>query len=309
MTLKHLSGKHLVGAVLACCVAAVAATPALALNADSYVSGSGLDANSCTLSSPCQSFNTAISKTSSGGTVHCLDSGNGQGITIAQSVTIDCTGTSAATSAILVNGSNINVYVIGLTVNGGAGSTSIVFSQGASLFVENCRLYNSGTGIGVPLGSNSGSAKLFVSNSEIIGNQGIGILITLNPFSTEDLTVTLKNVSIANNGTGILVQPNQPDNKVKVTLQDVRIVRNSGGGIKTSTTGGGPITVDIDHSVVSTNGGNGVNAVSNGSANNMCSATGPTASSALREAGLPIRGCNDASIHCGERGARTMTLH
>src|SRR5947207_11360261 len=71
------------------------AAPAHALNNRSFVSGAGLDTNACTRAAPCQSFAGALAKTNAGGFINCLDTADFGTLTIAQSVTIDCTGTFA----------------------------------------------------------------------------------------------------------------------------------------------------------------------------------------------------------------------
>jgi hypothetical protein len=69
---------------------------------------------------------------------------------------------------------------------------------------------------------------------------------------------------------GMLLKPFSSGGSIKVTLDHVTIVGNTGGGIKIDTTNG-PVTVDITDSVISNNGGNGINAIGGAGGQNMVS--------------------------------------
>ena len=53
--------------------AALTVHPAEAQNLRSFVSGHGVDGNSCNLAAPCRSFTFAVTKTSPGGEIVVLD--------------------------------------------------------------------------------------------------------------------------------------------------------------------------------------------------------------------------------------------
>jgi hypothetical protein len=82
-------------AVAAILVAVAPATPAFASSDDTYVSITGSDSNSCVITAPCLTMAHAVSQTVSGGVLHCLDSSDYSTATITQSITIDCSNTTA----------------------------------------------------------------------------------------------------------------------------------------------------------------------------------------------------------------------
>jgi hypothetical protein len=99
-------------------LAAAPATPAFAQNFDSYVSATGSSID-CTITSPCSSIGYAVSQTALSGVVHCLDSADYRApVAITQSITIDCSNTTAEAGAFTINGSGAVVHIIGLQVLG-----------------------------------------------------------------------------------------------------------------------------------------------------------------------------------------------
>src|SRR2546421_12860817 len=76
-----------------------------------WVSGTGDDANPCSLTAPCKTFAGAISKTFINGEIDCLNPGGFGAITITKSITIDCTSTFSSILASGVNGVNISIAV------------------------------------------------------------------------------------------------------------------------------------------------------------------------------------------------------
>src|SRR5580693_2238323 len=79
------------------------AAPASAQATRTWVSGVGDDANPCSRTAPCKTFAGAISKTSAGGEINCLDPGGFGALTITQAITISC---EAGTAGVLVSGTN-----------------------------------------------------------------------------------------------------------------------------------------------------------------------------------------------------------
>src|SRR5258705_1285927 len=89
-----------------------------------WVSGTGDDANPCSRTAPCKTFNKAVSITAAGGEVNCLDP-CGFGIaTITRALTIDCANTQAggltsSGSGFIVNAGVSHVVVLaGLAILG-----------------------------------------------------------------------------------------------------------------------------------------------------------------------------------------------
>ena len=74
------------------------------------MSGVGDDANPCCRTAPCKTFVGAISKTTVGGDINCLDSGGFGVLAIPKSISIICEG---VLGGVLVSGTN------GIAVTGG----------------------------------------------------------------------------------------------------------------------------------------------------------------------------------------------
>src|SRR5688500_10386828 len=144
-----------------------------------WVSGVGDDVNPCSRTAPCKTFAGAISKTATGGEISVLDPGGYGTLTIVKAITVDG-GSGAGWGSTLF--SSVNGFVINITTNlatdkvilrnlsiNGAGTTlgvdGIRFLDGASLTVENVRIFNfSGDGIEV---NQSQAANLFLKNVKI----------------------------------------------------------------------------------------------------------------------------------------------
>src|SRR5690242_11448674 len=90
------------------------AAPASAQATRTWVSGIGDDANPCSRTAPCKTFQGAISKTAPSGEIECLDPGGFGAVTITKAITIDCEMIGHASGGVLVAGTN------GIVVNAGA---------------------------------------------------------------------------------------------------------------------------------------------------------------------------------------------
>src|SRR5436853_322128 len=91
--------------------------PALAQASRTWVSGVGDDANPCSRTAPCKTFQGAISKTAAGGEIDALDPGGFGGVTITKGMTIDARGTFGS---VLASG------ISGIVVNAGANDVVIL---------------------------------------------------------------------------------------------------------------------------------------------------------------------------------------
>src|SRR5690349_4044942 len=110
-------------------VAMLAAGGAYAQANRTFVSGSGSDANPCSLGAPCRSFAQAITQTNAGGEITVLDTAGYGAVTIDKSVSIvnDGVGEAGVTvtsgNAVTVStGANDVVNLRGLTLVGGGGA-------------------------------------------------------------------------------------------------------------------------------------------------------------------------------------------
>jgi len=235
------------------------ATPVAAQATRTWVSGVGDDVNPCSRTAPCKTFAGAISKTSAGGEIDCLDPGGFGTLTITKSIIIDCSGTFGSILASGTNGVNVNdsasgfpnsirVVLRGLSIDGsstaaqnaqgnpGSGLTGINFTSGASLLVENVIIQNFGGGSAVALNFRpAGTARLSVHNTTI-ANSGTGAT-----------------------GGGILIQPTGASGNARVLLANVEVIDNANNALSVNTTGatsGLGVLVDVVNSRLmgSTNG-------------------------------------------------------
>jgi hypothetical protein len=157
--------------------------------------------------------------------ISCADDTDSFGVTITEHVTIDCTGTTGA-------------IVGGLTIASG----------GAEVVLRNLTLGI--TGFGVTLQSGT----VILENAHITGTSISAILAQ----PTSPSTLIVRNCLI-DGSAGVLLKP-QSGGGLSARFDHVTITSNSGGGIKIDTTSG-PVTVDITDSEISSNAGNGLNAV------------------------------------------------
>jgi hypothetical protein len=216
--------------------AALTATPASALNARSFVSGHGNDANICTFAAPCRTFAAAYAKTNAGGEISVLDPA-GYGpltITTALSIVNDGVGESSivlitAGNAITISaGVNDAVSLRGVTIDGsGTPSTNgIVFNSGASLTVANCVIRHLTHGIEFFPNASSG---LSVSNS-LMADSFDGILV--EPSGSGAVTIMLNRVEAnSNSNNGIEVDGDLSTGTVMATVSDSVAAGNNGAGI------------------------------------------------------------------------------
>ena len=245
-----------------------------------WVGPNGSDGNACSQTSPCATFQGAINK-GSVAEINCLGSGNYGQFTVTASITVDCgagnVGNVAFTSgnaAITVNASSANVILRHLSVNGepmgNAVSNGINASGLASgtLIVENCMVQGITIGVAIVVAPNSGRVLLQVSNSQMFNNlTGISV----QPSSGQIASVTLNNVELVGNGTGMtfgaagivagtmrksVVGANSEGliaaaGQVFFTVEESSIVDNTAHGIHTFSAGA---VVNVGNSTI---GGNG----------------------------------------------------
>jgi hypothetical protein len=223
-------------------VAALAAVLAPAPSYAQYYVSAGGGGNTCSAAAPCATIAIAIASfLPNSGTVVCL-SGNaphdaGADFSIGSSVTLDIDCPLGYVQGMNIRGSGlVTLRIRHLAFIGGS---SITFGSGGTLILEDC---------------------VFTESSSTPA-------IDLEPSAA--LKVVIKSSRISNNPSGILLKP-AAGGSINATLDRVTIADNSGGGIKIDTTNG-PVTLDIADSVVSNNGGNGINALGTGANQNIVS--------------------------------------
>jgi hypothetical protein len=203
--------------------------PAQAQAQQTYVSGLGRDNGSCTMATPCRTFEAALARTAAGGEITALNSANYGSVTINKAVTITsnyAAGVLAASgkSGITISaGSNDVITLSGLHIDGaGAGVNGIQFTSGAGLNIENCLIRGFAAGIGF---TPSGSSALSVSGT-LIENNTIGINFQTRAASTG----TLNDVNLFANGTGI-VGIGTSAGLANIAVQNSTIANNSKVGV------------------------------------------------------------------------------
>ena len=243
-----------------------------------WVAANGADANVCSQTAPCLTFQGAINK-GSVSQINCLTSGNYGPVLITASITIDCgtgnVGTVSATgssnSAITINANSAaNIVLRHLSLNGNnsafAGISTILFASGA-LIIEDCtiqgfmgdgiffrpttgrgllqvsdsRIFNSANGIDVAPSNQIASVTL--NRIEVTGNSHDGLFLDQGVIAG-----TMRDSVIAGNGDfGVIAQAVQ----VFFTVEESSIVANLTAGIQTDSAG---TVVNVGASTI---GGNG----------------------------------------------------
>jgi hypothetical protein len=207
--------------IAAAMVAVLQAPPAGAARLFFAATGSG---GLCTLSTPC-TFVQAMTVANDGDELACADSSDNNGALINKSIVVDCNGTTGSIQQLTINGATITVVL------------------------RNMTMYHLGTPISVQAGT------LILDNVHIFA--GSGQAVGVEP--TGPTAFVARNSLIDGGASAILFKP-AAGGSINATLDHVTIAQNTGGGIKVDTTNGA-VTLDITDSVVSDNGGNGINAV------------------------------------------------
>ncbi|HEX7830738.1 MAG TPA: right-handed parallel beta-helix repeat-containing protein [Thermoanaerobaculia bacterium] len=244
-----------------------------------WVSGVGDDVNPCSRTAPCKTWAGAISKTASGGIIDALDPGGYGALTITKPITIEGNGTLASglasgTNGFVINittGTNRDVVLRNLLINGSGptlGINGVRFIAGDSLTIEDCSIENfSGSGIDFEPATNV--ARLNVLRTTITQNVTNGILI--RPGVGGIARVSIFDTDVVKNTTGILIQ--DVNNPSAISVMRSRVSNNTSDGIFANSTTASGITVLVESSEVSHNGGVGLRtAGANGrirSANNL----------------------------------------
>src|SRR5258708_234907 len=132
-------------------IVSLSAAPARAASFQTFVSGTGSDLATCARTTPCASFAGALSNTSAGGEINCVDSPLQIGsFTITRSVTIDCTGVAANTVsagiAITINLSGDALQTVrlrGFNIDGvGLGDRGILIVAAGTVILEDLAIIN-----------------------------------------------------------------------------------------------------------------------------------------------------------------------
>lgn len=169
-----------------------------------WISGLGDDVNPCSRTAPCKTFAGAISKTSAGGVINCLDAGGYGNVSITKSITLDCTGIigdilAAGVTGIIINIDSANGMIVrlrGLTINGTLNGVTGISITGTTtndnaISIEECAI-DGFTQFGAANTAKNG--RLFIKNTVIRNNWGAAVGIAV-PSGVSTVKATLDNVS------------------------------------------------------------------------------------------------------------------
>jgi hypothetical protein len=219
------------------------ATPAIAQNARSFVSGHGNDANNCRYASPCRTFAAALALTNSGGVISVLDPAGYGAVAINKAISIvnegvgeaGITFVGAGTGIYVSVGATESVILRGLSIDGaGLGTTGILFNGGKSLTIENCVIRHL-TNDGIDFLS-SANSRLLVSNT-IVSNNGNGGIVVSPLGSNITVTANFNHVHTSNNvNYGIVVDGENSTGTVKATASDSIASGNGSAGYYAAST-------------------------------------------------------------------------
>jgi hypothetical protein len=275
---------------LAVALAAFAmASSALATAQRTFVSASANDSNPCSLTQPCRSFAAAIAHTNPGGEVVVLDSAGYGPVAIADDVSLIAppgihAGISVfAGAGVTINAPTATVVLRGIAIDGQGGTHGVNVQAAQRVRIENCIISNM-TGNGLNL--TSANTETIVADTTIRGN-GLGIALTVpaklvldrvrveqnlaqglsisSAPASANLTATITDSAFNSNGQeGISITP--PSNTTaRVQVEHTVISFNGGVGVLVSATAGGALaTVTLMRSTIAHNGSDGVFAAGSG---------------------------------------------
>ena len=257
--------RHLLTPLALTAALAVGLAPdAMALAQRTFVASYGSDASpTCSLGAPCRAFTAALAQTQLNGEVIVLDSAGYGPATIAQPVSIIAPPGIYAGISVTLGGPGMTVAagsgkvtLRGLSINNITGGTSgIVFTSGASLYVDNCTVTNFPTaGLAAVVGATS---SVHVTNSTFRDNGTGGVFAA----SAGTLTISIENSMFGRNTTGLDFRDG--------TVGTVHFSTMSGGTTGLAAvppTAGKTASIEVRDCTISDNSGAGVAATQSGAA-------------------------------------------
>jgi hypothetical protein len=256
-----------IAAGLALAAVTLAAAPAQALAARTFLSAAGSDSNNCAnVLTPCRHLAAAYANTAPNGEIYVLDPANYGSLTITGPVSIEGHGWAsiapvAGQAAITINtpGSYTDkINIIGVVLDGTnlTNTTGINFISGGSLTVRDSVIRNftqDGILFGPPHTTNP--TELFVSNTLVSDNGNNGINIMPAYLGTTD--GVLNHVEMERNGGAGLAVTTSSSQSINVTVSD-SVSASNGYGISAESDGGTPVNVMVRNSTIANNGHDGL---------------------------------------------------
>lgn len=218
-----------------------------------WVSGVGDDANPCSRTAPCKTFQGAFAKTAAGGEINILDPGGYGAITIDKSIIVNGYGsiagvlTSGVIGVVVNAGPNDVVILRNLYINGFSSSAAgIKYTGGGQLHIENCNISGMSPGSPGIWVEHTTKALMTVKETSITGPPATmhGIQIN-NAYDT--VKVVLNQVNISGVNIGVYAQNRAQVNIANSTIAgnttallatyDTSVIRLSNTGIFNNATG------------------------------------------------------------------------
>jgi hypothetical protein len=240
------------------------ASPTHAQTTRTWVSGVGDDANPCSRTAPCKTFQGAIAKTSVDGEIDCLDPGGFGNLEIIQSVTIDCHENvgailNAATDGVVVAFDSFassdtlkTVNLRNLIINGAAtGQIGIeIFGagQGSIVNIEDCLITNDYANQSVGIEDDRNRGTLIVNNTTVRNIGTTGISIASLGSSSGSRRAMISNTRVVNSNTGIIAGA-----EANVVLSHSIVSNNITAGLVVGTSG----VIIVDSTTIA-HSGNGI---------------------------------------------------
>lgn len=234
-------------------------TPGFAQATRTWVSGVGDDANPCSRTAPCKTFAGAITKTTAGGEINCLDSGGFGALTITKALSIICAGVEggvlvSGTNGIVINaGVSDAVHLSGLDIEGlGSGISGIAIIQAGQVRIENSTIrgFTAG-GIYVAPATASGGVRVDVLDTVVADNGSTGIRV--KPGGGASVQLSAQRVTISQNaGDGLIANGTGSTGMIGVTMRDSASVNNVLSGM-TAYSAGSNVAVVLDGVIASAN--------------------------------------------------------
>jgi hypothetical protein len=171
-----------------------------------WVSGTGSDANPCTRTAPCLTFQHAASVTQDQGTLNVMDRGDYGTVILTRDITIDggnlASNTAGSSAGIIVSagaGQVVQIRNLSLVGSGSTSPTGVSFVSGGQLILDNVKVSGFATCVSVAPGG-SGYVDLVIKNSSINYCTSNGISIAT---SGPSITAQISNTSVSYATTGL----------------------------------------------------------------------------------------------------------
>jgi hypothetical protein len=254
-------------------VAVLPAVPAQAAGvARTFLSAAGSDSNNCAnVLTPCRHLATAYAATAPDGEIYVLDPANYGSLTITHGVSIEGHGWASIApvtgqAAITINapGATDKINIIGVVLDGTnlASTTGIQFNSGGTLIVRDSVIRNfTQHGIYFSQSISSSLSQLYVSNTLISDNGGVGIFI--QPASSGSTNAVLNHVEALHNASGGLFITTASQT-MNVTVSDSVSSNNGSDGIDVESDNGKIVNVMVRNSTVANNVATGLKATGSG---------------------------------------------